>query len=488
MRWPSPVDALLRKVDAVQGDVTWLFAVPAAVAALRLAQEELALGSAVTTVGFFNYTVAYVLIMLAPIGTLAIATGADHRRFIGPAAIGMLLALAPVPLDEILALFGTARGDRAYVYFFGDLELDLFSPQQTLGESIVLWATVGLIATYAGWRSRSLARAGIAGAIMYGCIQIIGWAWPAASGHVPSLGVVPRRLAEAMSFTGIALVFVVYAALRFAAMRRSLFRAGGALIFGLLSCAGSRLAGASWPVGALKGATTAFAVLLVLLSNDFRERSDPPGAQPARDRGEIRTFLTGLQLLVAAQAVLAFGSSAYLVLGVLVLGFACHHPSMRLKRFPAALYAVSGLAAATCFYFGARTKEAATNGPLAAYVLAVLGLSAVASIAAGWAGTEREGAGGEVPTVYALARGDARALRRIHAVVCSLLALALLAPIPALFWGRGVDVRAIALGGVAAGSTLALALLKDRRRAVRLAFAGVGAYLLLLAIFAPLAR
>jgi hypothetical protein len=261
--------------------------------------------------------------------------------------LGLLLGIVP-PVVEI---FVPSLGGRYYDYMF-DWQIFFYDHDfQPLTETITIWTVITATALFVAIVSRSAFRA-IVGFVL----AWLGLGWLGVI--VPSLlfhGASRDLLTERWQMSAVFLVTsaVLFHALRFRAHWPSFRRMNHALPFGGLAFCGAAFARFEAPQTAWRVAFVLYLCLVLLVHNDFYDREEDRLAKrdSSTDSSDVMgaTSLATLALLTISRAYPMVAMSAS---GLLLLGFAYHHPAFRLKENFCLSYVIEGGWALSAFCTG----------------------------------------------------------------------------------------------------------------------------------------
>ncbi len=482
------INRICGSLSRIPFSVYLLIFVPVVIAGGRAGQELLYFGMrpgfAPSSLPFLNYVVTYMLEQICVVAVFAIATGRNYREFVGVVSVGLLLAWLPPFLDGALLLVGIRQPHHMYV-FFQEFSWHFFSDNQLIGESITLWISILAVAIYLAWRSRSVIRTLIGVSLYYALLQILGFLWPgcviAISGN---LSVESQMY---MDLIGLALYGVVYFFLEFKTMFPSTLRLGHALPWGLLSAIGARLAGHDWWFVILYGIIFSVVVQMMVYANDYFDSAADSAcggkARPVtRDNLVFSLFFSGI---LALHVFWMDADRFYLVATFIALWHSYHLPSIRLKRVLGVSYLMEGASAALALLFGLGL-EGLKGDPGLAFVCVCMAFSGfvIGSTMKDYKDIEQDRAAG-VNTLYTRLTESTLTIGKIHAVISSLLTVALAIPAVYLFIvGESVG-KLVLLGVLALLPQVCLLAIGSRRTAVQAAIWGVNAYLGVLVFILP---
>lgn len=471
--------------------------VPIIIGCVRVAEEHLwdpSLATAGFGVGVASFMVAstfhlilfYVLVQLLLAGALALASGRQAEEMLGPVSVGLVIAWLP-PLINLVV---PERYRRVFSYFW-EFHWDLFARYQAVGESITLWVMIVVSGIFVARLVRSIPRGLLASLLVYGCAQLVGWAWPVLSNVAATIagsGKSGRGLTgeghAIMNLSAVLAIFVIYALQRREAWLPSLIRVNHALPAGLVAAVAARLAAEPWHEALLRGLIMAFAAQLLVVANDFLDHDQDSGAGGVARPVGRQDYVVGVYL----QALLVFWVVCFRPVGffALILFFALftlyHLPPLRLKRLFCGAYRTEGLAAGACFLFGAQGDVRGSWLPIAT-VLVVGGFS-VGVWFKDYKDIPQDRAAG-VGTIYTRQMMKGRSLAGIHTFVRCVLSTVLLVPAVWLIAIGSAWLPAVGLVLLAGLIGLFLLGLQDRKLAVESALWALCGYLLLLLAQVP---
>lgn len=489
-----PIDRLFARTLAIPSTPYLVVLVPTIIGTFRLAEEALGNPGLVSpdaprspaTQALLAVTF-YALMQLALAASIGLASRRPSAEILGPVSVGLILGWLPPVIDWLLV----TPSDQRFFSFFWRLDLDLFAPYQSIGESITLWLLVVLSGAFAWWLTRRLFR-GVLGALgAYLVVQLVGWGWPALAilvapaGPPPtSTGGVTAAAVGPMMLLGLLAVFGLLVAQRSRFLLPSLARVNHALPWGFVTVAAARMGGETWFIAGVRGVVMAFAFQLAAIANDFldREQDGSAGgsARPAsRDDLVISTYLQAA-LLVWTVCFHPAGFFSLLLFFALVALYQL--PPLRLKRLFCGSYRTEGLCGGACVLFG--SPPASEGRWLGVAMLLAIGGFSVGSWFKDYKDIEQDRAS-SVGTIYTRQMKRGRSLHGIHAFVRSVLFAALL--VPPLWLGFAHDswTGAAGLFAIAALISARLLTLGHRKRAVESSLWALSAYLALFALLVP---
>ena len=384
---------------------------PLVVGLLRYQEEALLFGmyknatddTVVDVLLFYYLMLAGLVLILRFIG------GLDARRAIGPAAMGLILALLPPLIDTPLGVTPAEN----YQYF-RELCWTFAAPYQPVGETVTLWLSVALITIYVGWASRNTKRALASGTAFY--LQLVAL----TGGRIPleqslsSFGIVAPGASHLFA---IVLIVAAWSALKARTMLPSLARINHALPWGLAAAFGARISGDNWDVVAVKAVLCTVAFLIIVVENDYWDHDlDATAGGTARlaDKDDLG-FALLVQALLLAFAWAWYANGAMLLLLFFAIWKLYHHPDTRLKRFFCVNYTIEGLSAACCVLIGLlRQEQIVADAPPFELVALALGGFALGSMFKDYKDIKQDRLA-RVGTIYTLLRRSVPVVR-IHRI------------------------------------------------------------------------
>jgi hypothetical protein len=477
---PRPLDGFVQRAAGIGYSPYLLVAVPVLVGSVRHGMEAM-LGHPVRALEHaVNSVLFYLVLLMLMTAVVSFAAKRSHRETLGAVSLGLVVAWLP-PLLEMVLFSQPGRSYRFAREFYWHLAV----PHQPIWETIGVWLGIALAAGFVVLVTRSIARAliGLVGA--YAVMQFIGWVMPTAAERLalwPELRGV--GIVSVYDFISILVALCVYLVWNRRSLAPSLKRVGHAIPCGLFAALGARMAGQPPGLVVLKGLAIVAAAQLVVVANDYYDRTqDASGgiARPVtRDDLVVATFF---QVLLTVWSGLFDPPAAFLVGLFFVLALAYHHPVLRLKRLFCAAYTVEGVAAASCFLFGVGSRSMGEPWVRTMAALAFGGF-ALGAMIKDYKDVAEDRAN-RIGTIYTrqLARG--RTLRSIHWAVSLAVSASLLIP-PVWLAVRGAPQWHwlwLALGAPA--TALVLVLTRSPRAAVERGFIVLAAYLVVLVAVAP---
>jgi hypothetical protein len=394
--------------------------------------------------------------------------------------LGLIVAWLP-PLLEMVLFSQPGRSYRFAREFYWHLAV----PHQPIWETIGVWLGIALAAGFVALLTRSSARALIALVGAYAVMQFIGWVMPAAAERLalwPELRGV--GIVSVYDFISILVALGVYLVWNRRSLAPSLKRIAHAIPCGLFAALGARMAGQPPGLAALKGLGIVAAGQLVVVANDYYDRTQDTAGGVARPvTSDDLIAATFFQVLLTVWAGLLDPAAAFLVGLFFVLALAYHHPALRLKRLFCAAYKVEGVAAAACFLFGVGSRSMGEPWVRTMAALAFGGF-ALGAMLKDYKDIAQDRAN-RIGTIYTrqLARG--RTLRSVHLTVSLAVSASLLVP-PAWLALRGAPQwHWLPLALSAPATALVLVLTRSPRAAVERGFIVLSGYLAALVVVAP---
>jgi hypothetical protein len=310
-------------------------------------------------------------------------------------SLGLLTGIVPPLLEGLIP----ALGGEYYDYMF-DWQLTFYDPSfQPLSETITVWAIIALMGAFVGLVSNSLVRAVVAAALAWLGLVWLGVLVPSLLFHGESRDLLTERWQMSAVFlvTSAALFHVS----RFPVHAPSLRRMNHALPFGALAFCGAAFAGFDAIETGWRVAVILYLCLVLLLHNDHYDRTEDvrAGRTTSTDASDVLASTT-----IAALLLLTISRFAPMVAmcasGMLLLGFAYHHPAFRLKENFCLSYKVEGGWALSAFCTGVSGPALfAAEASLAWPALLVFGGGALFSIPKDWKDIASDRAA-KIPTLY----------------------------------------------------------------------------------------
>lgn len=433
-----------------------------------------------------NFVAFYALIVWAYTATTAVFTRQRWERTLGPAMLGALLGVVP-PLMDIV-IYGPGNFHYYYQFdyphaVFGPIPVDL-RRGIPLGEAVTAYASVGLLAGYVAWRSRSVGRTLLAALVGYELVHLWGSGVPTVAARLMPL--IQTSLQTTISLVQILAMIAIYYGLNLALLRQALRRLPHALPASLLVLLGG--VAARQPAGPIItwAVVAGLLAMIAMHHNDLYDQlksgeTSRPASPSVRDIRVLQAILALMLSVAAAEQVRV----AACLLTFYLATQAYHHRLLRLKhRFPLN-YLIEGLCAATMITAG----MLATDASPAPWIPALAALAAFLGFALGSPFKdykdieEDQRAGNE--TVYTLALDRDRPVREVHLVVTGVVTLLTVIPVIWLRW-RGMSMTGCVALGVLASVSLPTALItmRDRSAATRTGLWIVNGFLLVYALAA----
>ncbi len=390
------------------------------------------LQSFTTTVVF--YTLVFFLFSCLMVPVLSL----KFEKVAKLVCVGLLFGFIPPILDCILPL-----EMKRYLYFTS-FSWSLVSPHQPMSETIALWGVVGGVGVFTLLLKKSVLRtiAAIAGAylIFQGC-----------TGVVVYIRTQTMRLDIWINLSWMILSFICFCILRYRRLAHSLKRIIHALPHSLLV-----LCGAAWvaqPLGntVYKMIGVFFVLFVVVIQNDFYDRSDDGKLDESKTIGEFElVFSYFFVFLIFLWALRLSPIYAFLLVCLSLVGFLYNHPAVRLKKRFCLSYKAEGAAALLAFLAGTIVGKGFAEGYSLFWPgLLVFGGGTLLSIPKDWKDVEVDRQAG-VPSYYVVLTKRGWKEKTVHFWICIAVTIGLFIP-PVFFmiadgvYGEYLELLALAL-------------------------------------------
>ena len=303
----------------------------------RAVLEQIALGGTETDIMAFlpihavSFYFATFFLFFSVLARLLPIPKKKLRNFI---FVGLFLALVP-PLLDIL-FFSSSLDFRAYSYF-DSFALTFFDSSQSIGESVILWLTVGVTAAIAWLKTRRVAWAAVGGVVAYGLLQFLLFGSSViGDGLIQSSGGFSDSNGY-FSLVFLLIGFICMIAVYWDTFKATVKRAHHALVFGALVVVGAQFVTQSFalmtPLVLLEAGIFAFAFFLAQAENDFYDKDlDALTGRESKIGKDDLYFIRFLQIALILSAALVDISMVPFLLFFFVLSFGYSHHAIRLKR------------------------------------------------------------------------------------------------------------------------------------------------------------
>lgn len=420
---------------------------------------------AVINVSF--YLVVFILFSLLFRFVLAL----PFRYVSNAVSVGLLFGVIP-PLIDIFFLSSNAA---RYIYY-SQFTWSLFSKDQSISESIVLWMIIIGSGVFTLAIKKSIIRCVLAVIGSYLIIQ-------ACTGVVLLVKYIGIRNAFWINIAWISISFIGYIVLREKALLKSLSRVIHVIPHAMLVFCGS-----AWVGKRLLSAVDEMLLMIVLgfvivIHNDYYDRKEDriAGRKTMVENRDVifsSFFLFTLLFLVFVE----YPILSFLMLLFFIVGCMYQHPAIRLKDRFCLSYKAEGIAALLSFLVGTVDKNSFPEG--AAYLvpcLLVLFGGSLLSITKDWKDIETDSKN-KKPTYYVILKNRGRDFRTSHRMIVASITIGML--IPPIAFTTLDEVNAIYCLSAALAFVPGIILLfvRNRTRAVMWTLGSLSLYIAILAL------
>ncbi|HEX7479026.1 MAG TPA: hypothetical protein VF331_14565 [Polyangiales bacterium] len=389
-------------------------------------------------------------------------------------SLGLLLGVLPPILEGLFP----ALGGKYYDYMF-QWQVSFYDPSfQPLSETFTVWLAIALTGVFVGVATSSLLRglcalvlAWLALAWMGVIVPSMMWSPGAAAG-----GLLPVRIT--CSVAALLTAASVFHISRRRAHKPCLRRMNHALPLGALALCGAAFAHFDASESIWRMLVVLYLCLVILLQNDFYDRVEDQLAarEASSDASDVfhSTVLATLGLLTIARFAPMVAMCAS---GMLLLGFAYHHPVFRLKENFCLSYTVEGGAALCAFCTGVSGPALfASKLSLAWPCLLIFGGGALFSMPKDWKDVASDRLA-KIPTLYVRYAVTPEEELRVHQRIVLALGLGMLTALAGIWRAYGWSVWLPVLLVAAVPVLAVLYKLASRSRAVEVFLTLLGVWL-----------